>query len=297
MPIPFDCGSHPRVPWRRLARGLASAGTRSHLHPTSDGAPSALARTRTTGASLSGGRRRLPRRFSPGAGSPPIAPGSAHGGRKNPIEAAAGRGAISRPHGSRSRHPANYRPGALSLRAAGSGARATAHSSSTDAPMTTDRHARLQGHAVPAADRLPDARRPARSASPTGSPAGSACASTTACARPPHGRPPFVLHDGPPYANGHLHIGHALNKVLKDFVVRSQQMMGHDAATSPAGTATACRSSGRSRSSTARRASPRTRCRSTSSAPSAARSPSTGSTSSARSSSASASPATGTTPT
>jgi isoleucyl-tRNA synthetase len=43
------------------------------------------------------------------------------------------------------------------------------------------------------------------------------------------GRQPFVLHDGPPYANGHLHIGHALNKVLKDMVVRSQQMMGRDA--------------------------------------------------------------------
>lgn len=43
------------------------------------------------------------------------------------------------------------------------------------------------------------------------------------------GRAPFVLHDGPPYANGHLHIGHALNKVLKDFIVRSQQMMGRDA--------------------------------------------------------------------
>ena len=43
------------------------------------------------------------------------------------------------------------------------------------------------------------------------------------------GRPKFVLHDGPPYANGHLHIGHALNKILKDFVVRSQQMMGRDA--------------------------------------------------------------------
>ncbi|MBA3324125.1 MAG: isoleucine--tRNA ligase [Rhodobacteraceae bacterium] len=42
------------------------------------------------------------------------------------------------------------------------------------------------------------------------------------------GRTPFVLHDGPPYANGHLHIGHALNKVLKDFVVRSQQMLGRD---------------------------------------------------------------------
>ncbi|MEM6486809.1 MAG: isoleucine--tRNA ligase, partial [Pseudomonadota bacterium] len=42
------------------------------------------------------------------------------------------------------------------------------------------------------------------------------------------GRTPFALHDGPPYANGHLHIGHALNKVLKDFVVRSHQMMGYD---------------------------------------------------------------------
>ena len=43
------------------------------------------------------------------------------------------------------------------------------------------------------------------------------------------GRPPFVLHDGPPYANGHLHIGHALNKILKDVINRSQQMLGRDA--------------------------------------------------------------------
>jgi isoleucyl-tRNA synthetase len=42
------------------------------------------------------------------------------------------------------------------------------------------------------------------------------------------GRPPFVLHDGPPYANGHIHIGHALNKVLKDMVVKSRALMGHD---------------------------------------------------------------------
>jgi isoleucyl-tRNA synthetase len=47
--------------------------------------------------------------------------------------------------------------------------------------------------------------------------------------RQKQGRESFVLHDGPPYANGHLHIGHALNKILKDMVVRSQQMMGHDA--------------------------------------------------------------------
>jgi isoleucyl-tRNA synthetase len=42
------------------------------------------------------------------------------------------------------------------------------------------------------------------------------------------GRPRFVLHDGPPYANGHIHIGHALNKILKDVVTRSQQMLGFD---------------------------------------------------------------------
>ena len=47
--------------------------------------------------------------------------------------------------------------------------------------------------------------------------------------REKEGRKPFTLHDGPPYANGHLHIGHALNKILKDMVVRSQQMMGKDA--------------------------------------------------------------------
>ena len=43
------------------------------------------------------------------------------------------------------------------------------------------------------------------------------------------GRKQFILHDGPPYANGNLHIGHALNKILKDMVVRSQQMLGNDA--------------------------------------------------------------------
>jgi len=42
------------------------------------------------------------------------------------------------------------------------------------------------------------------------------------------GRPKFTLHDGPPYANGNIHIGHALNKILKDLVTRSQRMMGKD---------------------------------------------------------------------
>ncbi len=51
------------------------------------------------------------------------------------------------------------------------------------------------------------------------------------------GRPKYVLHDGPPYANGHLHIGHALNKILKDIVTRSRQMQGFDSNYVPAGTA------------------------------------------------------------
>ena len=80
------------------------------------------------------------------------------------------------------------------------------------------------------------------------------------------GRPKFVLHDGPPYANGNLHIGHALNKILKDVVNRTQQMLGKDATTCRAGTATACRSNGRSRRSTAPRSRTRTPCRSASSA-------------------------------
>ncbi|MBT2598783.1 MULTISPECIES: isoleucine--tRNA ligase [unclassified Oceanobacillus] len=43
------------------------------------------------------------------------------------------------------------------------------------------------------------------------------------------GRPLFILHDGPPYANGDIHIGHALNKVLKDFIVRYKSMTGYHA--------------------------------------------------------------------
>ena len=42
------------------------------------------------------------------------------------------------------------------------------------------------------------------------------------------GREKFVLHDGPPYANGHIHMGTALNKILKDVIVRTQQMSGKD---------------------------------------------------------------------
>ncbi|OOY42724.1 isoleucine--tRNA ligase, partial [Solemya velum gill symbiont] len=43
------------------------------------------------------------------------------------------------------------------------------------------------------------------------------------------GRPTFILHDGPPYANGEIHIGHAVNKVLKDIIVKSRTLDGYDA--------------------------------------------------------------------
>src|SRR5690349_14068962 len=50
----------------------------------------------------------------------------------------------------------------------------------------------------------------------------------TRAARQAAGAPLYVLHDGPPYANGAIHIGHALNKILKDFVVRSRFALGYD---------------------------------------------------------------------
>jgi isoleucyl-tRNA synthetase len=43
------------------------------------------------------------------------------------------------------------------------------------------------------------------------------------------GRPKFILHDGPPYANGDIHIGHAVNKILKDMIVKTRQLEGFDA--------------------------------------------------------------------
>ena len=43
------------------------------------------------------------------------------------------------------------------------------------------------------------------------------------------GKPSFILHDGPPYANGDIHIGHAVNKVLKDIIVKSKALSGFNA--------------------------------------------------------------------
>src|SRR5689334_7576302 len=47
------------------------------------------------------------------------------------------------------------------------------------------------------------------------------------------GKPPFLLHDGPPYANGDAHAGHAVNRFLKDTTVRLQRMLGRDAVLLP----------------------------------------------------------------
>src|SRR3989338_5539565 len=43
------------------------------------------------------------------------------------------------------------------------------------------------------------------------------------------GAPKYILHDGPPYSNGDIHIGHALNKILKDIIIKYKTMRGHDA--------------------------------------------------------------------
>ena len=50
--------------------------------------------------------------------------------------------------------------------------------------------------------------------------------STINFVRQAKGRPKYILHDGPPYANGNIHIGTALNKILKDFIVKSKFMTG-----------------------------------------------------------------------
>ena len=55
---------------------------------------------------------------------------------------------------------------------------------------------------------------------------GAAAASTSGSRRRARGAPLWVLHDGPPYSNGHIHYGHILNKILKDIVVKSRTMAG-----------------------------------------------------------------------
>ena len=92
--------------------------------------------------------------------------------------------------------------------------------------------------------------------------AGRSSASTSACARPRRAAPKFVLHDGPPYANGNIHIGHALNKILKDVVTRASRCSASTPTTCRAGTVTACRSNGRSRRRIPRQGQDQADCRS-----------------------------------
>jgi hypothetical protein len=79
----------------------------------------------------------------------------------------------------------------------------------------------LPQHAEPARHALPHARRPAQARAGLGQGVGRRQGICTAPARCAPRRPLFVLHDGPPYANGQLHIGHAVNKVLKDMIVKA----------------------------------------------------------------------------
>ena len=88
-----------------------------------------------------------------------------------------------------------------------------------DAPAISQ--ARLPLHRLPAEDRLPDEGRPAAEGAGDPRALGRARTSTSSSARPAPGASSFILHDGPPYANGDIHIGHALNKMLKDMVVRT----------------------------------------------------------------------------
>jgi isoleucyl-tRNA synthetase len=55
------------------------------------------------------------------------------------------------------------------------------------------------------------------------------------------GREQYILHDGPPYANGRIHIGHALNKILKDIIVKSKTMSGYQVPYVPGRTSSSCR--------------------------------------------------------
>ena len=75
---------------------------------------------------------------------------------------------------------------------------------------------------------VPDAGRPAAARAASCSSAGPGIGLYHRLREAAKGRPKFILHDGPPYANGNIHIGTALNKILKDMVTRSQQMLGFD---------------------------------------------------------------------
>ena len=72
--------------------------------------------------------------------------------------------------------------------------------------------------------------------------------------------PKFVLHDGPPYANGQLHIGHALNKILKDVINRSQSMLARMRIMCLDGIVMVCQLNGRLKSNIGKKEKIRMRC-------------------------------------
>ena len=93
----------------------------------------------------------------------------------------------------------------------------------------TNPYGRVERHVQPAAHGLLDEGQPADGRARDAWPAGTRWTSTGRSARRAQGAPTYLLHDGPPYANGEIHIGTALNKILKDFVVKSHNMLGFDA--------------------------------------------------------------------
>ena len=95
--------------------------------------------------------------------------------------------------------------------------------------MPDDTENRLQDDAQPARHAVSDARRPREARAGSGSRNGSRRKVYEAIRAASAGRPRFVLHDGPPYANNDIHIGHAVNKILKDVVVKSKTLAGFDA--------------------------------------------------------------------
>ena len=86
----------------------------------------------------------------------------------------------------------------------------------------------LEKHHQSPQDRLPDEGESAADGAANAASGGTRWTFTIESGRRGPGRPSFVLHDGPPYANGHIHLGHTLNKILKDFIVKSKAMEGFD---------------------------------------------------------------------
>ena len=94
---------------------------------------------------------------------------------------------------------------------------------SDNARVDHHEHARrLQGDDESAPDGLPDEGRSAAAGARSSLRRGRRWGWKRPSAGPALGRPRFILHDGPPYANGHVHLGTAMNKILKDVVVRSR---------------------------------------------------------------------------